>query len=205
MFKKEDALKRIKEQLGKSSPLSDRSISETLETLMPKDESSEIELDDFVNSYMPIFKTMEGNVRSDVSDRVKEAEKEFKKKFSKRDSKSEHEEDEEVDEQDDIVSLLREELNELKASLTELSSKRKASEIKDEAIGKVKKMYNDSIVEIAADGFDFSQEDAEKIFEEKAKRIASTLGHSPRDGGGTDDDEPDFSSYISEIKNKYNV
>lgn len=52
--------------------MSERSINEQLETLMPLLANDETELADFVSNVLPVFKTADANVRANVSAQVKE-------------------------------------------------------------------------------------------------------------------------------------
>ena len=74
-FTKEQALEELKKQIpgkGEKLNLSERSISEQLETLMPLLATDDTELSDFINKVLPIFKTADANVRNDVSVGIKD-------------------------------------------------------------------------------------------------------------------------------------
>lgn len=74
-FTKEDACKDLMSKIptkGETLQLSERSINEQLETLMPLLANDETELADFVASVLPVFKTADANVRANVSAQVKE-------------------------------------------------------------------------------------------------------------------------------------
>lgn len=69
-FTKEDAYKelvRLMTANGETLNLSQRSINEQLETLIPLIANEETELNDFVASVLPLCKTADANVRHDVS------------------------------------------------------------------------------------------------------------------------------------------
>lgn len=73
-FTKEDAYKELVKQMtsrGEALNLSQRSINEQLEQLMPLLANDETELSDFITSTLPIFKTADANVRNDVSEGIK--------------------------------------------------------------------------------------------------------------------------------------
>lgn len=73
-FTKEDARKELVAKIpneGQTLNLSERSINEQLDTLMPLLANDETELDAFVTSVLPVFKTADGNVRNDVSVGIK--------------------------------------------------------------------------------------------------------------------------------------
>lgn len=74
-FTKEDALKELMGAIpnkGENLNLSERSINEQLETLMPLLAGEETELSDFIKSVLPIFKTADTNVRNDISAGIKD-------------------------------------------------------------------------------------------------------------------------------------
>lgn len=69
-FTKEEAYKDLVSKLtarGEKLDLSERSINEQLDTLMPIVANDETELSDFVDKTLPLFKTANANVRNDVS------------------------------------------------------------------------------------------------------------------------------------------
>lgn len=69
-FTKEDAYKELVGKMtarGEKLNLSERSINEQLETLIPLIATEETELSDFVEKALPLFKTADANVRNDVS------------------------------------------------------------------------------------------------------------------------------------------
>jgi hypothetical protein len=69
-FTKDDARKELSTQMtarGEKLNLSERSLNEQLDTLIPLLANDETELQDFVSKVLPIFKTADANVRNDVS------------------------------------------------------------------------------------------------------------------------------------------
>ena len=73
-FTKEDACKDLAAKIphkGQTLNLSERSINEMLDTLMPLLANDETELDAFVASVLPTFRTADGNVKNDVSVGIK--------------------------------------------------------------------------------------------------------------------------------------
>lgn len=73
-FKKEDAYKELVGKLsanGETPQLSERSINEQLETLIPLLSDDEMELQSFVDRVFPILDVANKNVRHDVGDAVK--------------------------------------------------------------------------------------------------------------------------------------
>ena len=70
-FKKEDVREKIVATLGKTKKLSDRSVDEMLDTVLPF-AGEETELDDFVKSIEPMFTTANGNLIKEQADFVKD-------------------------------------------------------------------------------------------------------------------------------------
>ena len=73
-FTKEDAYKELVKQMttnGETLNLSSRSINEQIEKLLPLLANDETELDNFITNTLPLFKTMDANVRNDVSGGIK--------------------------------------------------------------------------------------------------------------------------------------
>ena len=69
-FTKEDAYKELVSKIpnkGQTLNLSERSIDEQLDTLIPLIANEETELNDFIEKVLPVFKTADGNVKNDVS------------------------------------------------------------------------------------------------------------------------------------------
>lgn len=74
-FTKEDVYKELVTKLtakGEKLNLSQRSINEQIEALLPLVANDEMELADFVEKVLPIIKTSDANVRNDVSQGIKE-------------------------------------------------------------------------------------------------------------------------------------
>lgn len=69
-FTRDDARKELSTQMtakGEKLNLSERSLNEQLDALIPLVANEEMELADFVTKVLPIFKTADANVRNDVS------------------------------------------------------------------------------------------------------------------------------------------
>lgn len=74
-FTKEDAFKELVKQMtvnGEKLNLSDRSINEQVEALLPLVANEEMELTDFVSKTLPMFKTANANVRNDVAQGIRD-------------------------------------------------------------------------------------------------------------------------------------
>ena len=77
-FTKADARKELMSQIpnkGQTLNLSERSINEQLDTLIPLIANEETELNDFIKKVLPVFKTADGNVKNDVSAGINEYKK----------------------------------------------------------------------------------------------------------------------------------
>lgn len=77
-FTKDDARKELMSQIpskGQTLNLSERSINEQLDTLIPLIANEETELNDFITKVLPVFKTADGNVKNDVSAGINEYKK----------------------------------------------------------------------------------------------------------------------------------
>lgn len=80
-FTKENALEQIKLQLGQTPDkqvASDRTLSETIDNLLPIVANDDMELTDFVTKVMPSMKSVNLNVKNDVSTQVKEFKTNYK-------------------------------------------------------------------------------------------------------------------------------
>ena len=74
-FTKEDAYKELVKQMtanGEKLNLSERSVNEQVEALLPLVANDEMELADFVTKTLPMFKTANANVRNDVAQGIRE-------------------------------------------------------------------------------------------------------------------------------------
>lgn len=74
-FTNEDAYKKLVAKLtanGEKLNLSQRSINEQIEALLPLVANDEMELEDFVDKVLPLVKTANSNVRNDVSQGIKD-------------------------------------------------------------------------------------------------------------------------------------
>lgn len=66
-FTKEQGFEQIKSLLGQTQTMTDRSINEQLDTLIPLIATEEMELSDFIAKVSPSFKTMDLNVKHEKS------------------------------------------------------------------------------------------------------------------------------------------
>jgi hypothetical protein len=190
-FTKKDAYEHLVSKMltnkGQTLYISERSVNEMLDTLMPLIANDETELESFVDSVLPMFKTADLNVKNDVSVGITD----FKKSYSPPVEKKEKEAQVSGD-------------SELLQRLSELENKLKANEAKENAtlmrknfIEKSKEagVKDDEWLSAYADilnigdGFDVdSQADAcLKFYNKSLSTIKKDA--TPKSGGGKSDDK----------------
>ena len=133
-FTKEDALKELKSKIptnGEKLNLSERSIKEQIETLLPLMVTEETELDDFVTKVLPIFRTADANVRNDVSVGIKQ----FKDNNPKPDDKETPTPTQDGN-SDELAKLLQR-ITELEKKNEETEKSKKISERRSDIISKM--------------------------------------------------------------------
>lgn len=201
-FTKEDACKDLMSKIptkGETLQLSERSINEQLETLMPLLANDETELDAFVTSVLPIFKTADANIRANVSAQVKD----YKEKHPITPSKKEEEKEEE-EKKDDKYEALLARLEAMETAHKEEETKKKVKSLREDFIAKAKEkgVKNESWLKDYAEeitiGEDFDVEakaDSCLKFYNKFKSKMNT-DVSPEDGGG---DNHDASKYLKDV------
>lgn len=121
-FTKQQAYENIVAQLtsnGETLSLSERSINEQLETLIPLLSNDDTGLDDFVKSCLPIFKTANANINNDVSFGIKKYKEEHPVQTPN------------VTPKKDYKSNLEQKLAEIEMRMNEMMSQKKISLIKD--------------------------------------------------------------------------
>lgn len=132
-FTKEDARKELSEQIvakGETLSLSERSINEQLDTLMSLLANEETELEDFVKSVVPIFKTANANVRNDVSAGIKEYQEKNPIVRAQPTTKPAP--------KDDPDTEIEKRLKELEEELNAAKNEQRVSDVKREVIAKLK-------------------------------------------------------------------
>lgn len=166
--------------------ISERTIDETLDTLMPLVKEDET-IDDFVKRIHPIFNTIAGNVRKDVSDivaKVKKKEGKDEKIVSEvSDDKAESviadaREDEDTDVPSWAKSLL-DKVKELELSNAEINRQVAAKKNQKEILDEASKIYPPAVVELASLDFDFSGEDAKTKFDKRLSVVANKMNVKP--------------------------
>lgn len=201
-FTKEDACKDLMSKIptkGETLQLSERSINEQLETLMPLLANDETELDAFVTSVLPIFKTADANIRANVSAQVKD----YKEKNPITPPKKEEEKKDE-EKKDDKYEAILARLEAMETAHKAEEAKKKVQSLREGFIAKAKEkgVKNESWLKDYAEeitiGEDFDVEakaDSCLKFYNKFKSKMNT-DVSPEDGGG---DNPDASKYLKEV------
>lgn len=145
-FTKDDVYKELVAKLtakGEKLNLSQRSINEQIEALLPLIANDETELDDFVDKVLPIVRTADANVRNDVSQGIRE----YKDKNpQKQDPTTTHNK---TNDGDDANAALLQRLEALEQRNREQELEIKTKEIKSQLVSKMKELgvKNDKWVE----------------------------------------------------------
>lgn len=136
-FTKEEARKDLVAKLtakGEKLNLSERSINEQLDTLMPLIANEETELADFIDKVTPLFKTADANVRNDVSVGIAD----FKKSYKPEEKKEEVKPEEKKAETDEVYAKLLKRLDDLENESKANKAKETVNGLKQSFIAKVK-------------------------------------------------------------------
>lgn len=192
MIQKTEILESLREKYAKNSQISERTINEVLETLMPI-VTEETSVEDFLKIADPVFNTIAGNVRKDVADALRKA-KEAKPAPKDEPKKEEAPQDE--DEPKWVKSLMQK-FESYDQRFAEEDKRRTAEQVRKSAFAKAN-IYPQNVLEVAADGFDFGQENAEATFIEKAARTAGKFGIVPEKGEPRDK-KPTFDALRAEL------
>lgn len=133
-FTKEDAYKELVAKLtatGETLNLSERSINEQIENLLPLVANDETELSDFVEKVFPFIKTADSNVRKDVSNGINEYKKNNPPQEPKKTEPKKTEPKGEPTE-------LEKRLAAMEAKLAEAEEKERTANVRSELISKLK-------------------------------------------------------------------
>lgn len=193
----ETITEKIRDKYVKTSQMSERTMTETLEKLakIVKEDASE-------EDALAIFETLAGNIRKEKADFVKEYEKTHKKDDKPKDEKPKEEETPGEDTPAWAKAML-EKFQAYDQKFAEQEKVKQAETVKKEALEKVK-IYPKSVVDIVSDGFDFASEGAEEKFIEKVSNAAGKLGITPEKSPPKEDDSL-FDSFFSKKKEEQNV
>ena len=192
MIQKTEILESLREKYAKNSQISERTINEVLETLMPI-VTEETSVEDFLKIADPVFNTIAGNVRKDVADALRKAKE---TKPAPKDEPKKEEEPRDEDEPKWVKSLMQK-FESYDQRFAEEDKRRTAEQVRKSAFAKAN-IYPQNVLEVAADGFDFGQENAEAAFIEKAARTAGKFGIVP-EKGEPKDKKPTFDALRAEL------
>ena len=194
-FTQIQAFEKIKALLGQNQQISDRTITDTLETLMTF-AGEETELDAFVTSISKTFTTMDGNLRKEVADKAKaleEAAKAKEKTPAQIEAERLAEEARKKAEQEEpawakAARIAQEEkFAALEAKLVSAETAKTIAQIRDAAIAKAKAdKVDDRAVAFASRNFDWSKPNADVQFAADCLEGESLFGVKPNAGGKTD-------------------
>lgn len=193
-FTKEDACKDLMSKIptkGETLQLSERSINEQLETLMPLLANEETELADFITSVLPIFKTADANVRANVSAQVKE----YKEKNPIQEPPKKQETSKK---EDDEVAKLLERINALEQKNADNEKAKALAKRRSDVTAIMKEKgvkdgewINDFLEAVSLDGDDFDAatraESYVKIYNKTKSKVNKNLSPEESEGGGGDD------------------
>lgn len=193
-FTKEDACKDLISKIptkGETLQLSERSINEQLETLMPLLANDDTELADFITSVLPIFKTADANVRANVSAQVKE----YKEKNPIQEPPKKQEPSKK---EDDEVAKLLERINALEQKNADNEKAKALAKRRSDVTAIMKEKgvkdgewINDFLEAVSLDGDDFDAatraESYVKIYNKTKSKVNKNLSPEESEGGGGDD------------------
>lgn len=193
-FTKEEAYKELIGAIpnkGEKLNLSERSINEQLDTLMPLLAGEETELSDFIKSVLPVFKTADANVRNDISVGIKD----YKDKNPLPHKKVEKP----TDGEDSELSKALKRIEELEKKNAESEHKSLLAQRRSEIISKMsekgckdKEWINGFLEEVNLDGEEF---DADARAEKYINMYNKAKSYSPNNvtpkpaGGGSGEDK----------------
>lgn len=193
-FTKEDACKDLMSKIptkGETLQLSERSINEQLETLMPLLANDETELADFVASVLPVFKTADANVRANVSAQVKE----YKEKNP---IQATPKKQDPPKKEDDEVAKLLERINALEQKNADNEKAKALAKRRSDVTAIMKEKgvkdgewINDFLEAVNLEGEDFDAtaraENYVKIYNKTKSKVSKNISPEESETGGGDD------------------
>lgn len=199
MIDKTKVFEALKADYADNPLVSERTIKETLENLtaIVKDD---IEEDKFLEYAKSQLKTTEGQARKSSSDAVKKVEAEKKPTPEPDKPKKETSPEDKKDEKPTWLDELMSEIGGIKQKLAEEDKRKTAEQVRESSLAKAK-IYPQNVIDVAADGFDFGQENAETAFIEKVGRTAAKFGVVP-EKGNAEPQKPDFSAFTERLKER---
>lgn len=203
-FTKEDAYKELISKIpnkGQTLNLSDRSINEQLDTLMPLIANEDTELDDFVTSVLPVFKTADNNVRNDVSVGIQDYQKKNPVKPKTDDDKNKTTKEGE----EDAMAKFLARIEELEKKNAENEKKAKLSDRRSEVISKMREKgvkdnewINSLLDEVSLDGDEFNVDTKVESYVKMYNKSLAKADPSvtPRDPSGHKGEDKELSDLI---------
>lgn len=195
-FTKEEAHKDLVAKLtakGEKLNLSERSINEQLDALMPLIANEETELADFIDKVTPLFKTADANVRNDVSVGIAD----FKKSYKPEEKKGEVKPEEKKAEADEAYAKLLKRLDDLENESKANKAKETVNGLKQSFVAKVKEkgvkddewlnFYLETAVIDENFDVDAKAEACLKFYNKSKSGIKTDV--TPEKGGGKSDDK----------------
>ena len=195
-FTKEEAHKDLVARLtakGEKLNLSERSINEQLDALMPLIANEETELADFLDKVAPLFKTADANVRNDVSVGIAD----FKKSYKPEEKKEVVKPEEKKTEADDAYAKLLKRLDDLENEAKANKAKETVNGLKQSFVAKVKEkgvkddewlnFYLETAVIDENFDVDAKAEACLKFYNKSKAGIKTDV--TPEKGGGKSDDK----------------
>lgn len=195
-FTKEEARKDLVAKLtakGEKLNLSERSINEQLDALMPLIANEETELADFIDKVTPLFKTADANVRNDVSVGIAD----FKKSYKPEEKKGEVKPEEKKAEADEAYAKLLKRLDDLENESKANKAKETVNGLKQSFVAKVKEkgvkddewlnFYLETAVIDENFDVDAKAEACLKFYNKSKSGIKTDV--TPEKGGGKSDDK----------------
>lgn len=195
-FTKEEAHKDLVARLtakGEKLNLSERTINEQLDALMPLIANEETELADFLDKVAPLFKTADANVRNDVSVGIAD----FKKSYKPEEKKGEVKPEEKKAEADEAYAKLLKRLDDLENESKANKAKETVNGLKQSFVAKVKEkgvkddewlnFYLETAVIDENFDVDAKAEACLKFYNKSKSGIKTDV--TPEKGGGKSDDK----------------
>ena len=195
-FTKEEARKDLVAKLtakGEKLNLSERSINEQLDALMPLIANEETELADFIDKVTPLFKTADANVRNDVSVGIAD----FKKSYKPEEKEEEVKSEEKESEADDAYAKLLKRIDDLENEAKANKAKETVNSLKQSFVAKVKEkgvkddewlnFYLETAVIDENFDVDAKAEACLKFYNKSKAGIKTDV--TPEKGGGKSDDK----------------
>lgn len=198
-FTKEDARKDLMSKIpnkGQTLNLSERSISEQLDTLIPLIVTDDTELDEFVERVLPIFKTADANVKNDVSVGIQD----YQKKNPVKPKPNDDDDSKVKGSEDEVSKALLARIEELEKKNAENERRSQLSLRRSEVVAKMKdkgvkdkEWINSFLDEVSLDGEEFDI-DAKvdsyvKMYNKSLAIVDPSITPKDARGGGGEDKE----------------